>query len=53
MHQDSINLAFRECSNQVDKVKFQQLLMPEEFKKLQAHFEKQVKAINFVRDGTH
>ena len=49
---DSINLAFKECSNRCKEVKYQQLLVQEEFKKLQCQFEKQAKAIDFVRDGT-
>ena len=50
---DSINLAFRECSNRCEEVKWQQSLMQEEFKKLQCQWEKQAKAIDFVGDGTH
>ena len=50
---DSINLAFRECSNRCEEVKWQQLLIQEEFKKLQCQWEKQAKAIDFVGDGTH
>ena len=34
-------------------MKWQQSLIQEEFKKLQCQWEKQAKAINFVRDGTH
>ena len=50
---NSINLAFRECSNHCEEVKWQQSLIQEEFKKLQCQWEKQAKAINFVGDGTH
>ena len=50
---DSINLAFRECSNHCEEVKWQQSLIQEEFKKLQCQWEKQAKAIDFIRDGTH
>ena len=46
-------MAFRECSNHCKEVKWQQLLIQEEFKKLQCQWEKQAKAINFIRDGTH
>ena len=50
---DSINLAFRECSNRCEEVKWQQSLIQEEFKKLQCQWEKQAKAIDFIRDRTH
>ena len=50
---DSINLVFQECSNRCEEVKWRQSLIQEEFKKLQCQWEKQAKAINFIRDGTH
>ena len=50
---NSINLAFKECSNRCKEVNYQQSLVQEEFKKLQCQWEKQAKAINFVGDRTH
>ena len=50
---NSINLAFRECSNRCKEVKWQQSLIQEEFKKLQCQWEKQAKAIDFIRDGAY
>ena len=48
---NSINLAFRECSNHCEEVKWKQSLIQEEFKKLQCQWEKQAKAVGFIGDG--